>query len=57
MLGRMAPEMMVGERCSNKTDIFSFGVVLWEIVTQVPPVPDCMPASQPHFSHPRLVFT
>lgn len=28
-----APEVLMGGRCSEKVDIFSFGVVLWEIVT------------------------
>ena len=27
-----APEVMRGERISEKSDVFSFGVVLWEIV-------------------------
>ena len=28
-----APELLMGGRCSEKVDIFSFGVVLWELAT------------------------
>jgi hypothetical protein len=28
-----APELLLGARCTEKVDIFSFGVVLWELVT------------------------
>ena len=28
-----APEVLAGKRCTEKADIFSFGVVLWEICT------------------------
>lgn len=28
-----APEVLMGKKCSEKADIFSLGVVLWEIVT------------------------
>ncbi|KAK9806572.1 hypothetical protein WJX73_003484 [Symbiochloris irregularis] len=28
-----APELLLGRRCSEKVDIFAFGVVLWEIAT------------------------
>ena len=30
---RQAPEVLMGSRCSEKVDIFSLGVVLWELVT------------------------
>jgi mitogen-activated protein kinase kinase kinase 13 len=30
----MAPEMMKSEPCSEKVDIWSFGIVLWELLTQ-----------------------
>ncbi|PRW45625.1 hypothetical protein C2E21_6054 [Chlorella sorokiniana] len=29
----MAPEMMLGQKCTKAADLFSFGVVLWEIAT------------------------
>lgn len=28
-----APELLLGKRCSEKVDIFSFGIVLWELAT------------------------
>jgi hypothetical protein len=28
-----APELLLGKRCSEKVDIYSFGIVLWEIAT------------------------
>lgn len=28
-----APEVLMGDRCTEKVDQFSFGVVLWELVT------------------------
>ena len=33
-----APEVLMGGRCSEKVDIFSYGVVLWELVTGESPV-------------------
>ncbi len=30
-----APEAILGEECTEKSDIYSMGVVLWEVVTQV----------------------
>ena len=48
-----APELLLGARCTEKIDIFSFGVVLWEMATRQlpqrgflePPKPseDCPP--------------
>lgn len=32
-----APEMLFNYRCNEKADIFSYGVVLWEIITQETP--------------------
>eukprot|EP00884_Botryococcus_braunii_P014169 jgi/Botrbrau1/22753/Bobra.0132s0085.1 len=37
-LAFMAPEMLLGERCTPKMDIYSAGVVLWEIATGKPAV-------------------
>jgi serine/threonine protein kinase len=37
----MAPEIIIGERYSNKADVFSFGVLLYETVTGKKPVQDC----------------
>jgi serine/threonine protein kinase len=33
-----APEVLAGRRCSEKADIYSWGVVLWEVCTGEPPV-------------------
>jgi serine/threonine protein kinase len=30
----MAPEMLKNEPCSEKVDVWSFSVILWEILTQ-----------------------
>ena len=41
---RVAPEVLSGVQYSPKADVFSFGVVLWELVTQVhlfPPLTAC----------------
>lgn len=35
---RAAPEMLWGARCTEKADIYSFGIVLWEICTGEVPV-------------------
>ena len=32
-----SPEVMRGEKVSEKSDVFSFGVVLWELVTRTQP--------------------
>jgi serine/threonine protein kinase len=36
-----APEIIIGTRYTNKVDIFSFGVLLFEIVTGRQPLQDC----------------
>lgn len=36
----MAPEVIRNERCSVKVDVWSFGVVLWEILTTETPFKD-----------------
>jgi len=33
----MAPEVIKGENYTEKSDVFSFGIVLWEIATRKPP--------------------
>jgi serine/threonine protein kinase len=33
----MAPEVIQGTDYSLKADVFSFGVVLWEILARLPP--------------------
>ena len=35
---RSAPELLLGEHCTPKADIYSFGIVLWEICCNELPV-------------------
>jgi serine/threonine protein kinase len=28
-----APEVLMGDRCTEKVDMFSYGVILWELIT------------------------
>lgn len=42
----MAPEMLNGKRYDEKVDIFSFGIVLCEIIGQVNADPECLPRTQ-----------
>ncbi|DBB03232.1 TPA: hypothetical protein ACH3X3_010633 [Trebouxia sp. C0006] len=35
-----APEILLGRFCSEKADIFSYGVILWEVVTHEQPTRD-----------------
>lgn len=43
-----APEVLAGRRCTEKVDIYSFGIVLWEICTgEVPVRGDLRPLAAP----------
>ena len=33
----MAPEVIHGFKYTEKADVFSFGVILWELATRKPP--------------------
>ena len=33
----MAPEVIRGKEYTEKADVFSFGIILWEIATRQPP--------------------
>lgn len=35
---RCPPELLLGHKCTLSSDIYSYGVVLWEIVTGEQPV-------------------
>ncbi|TUB86241.1 LIM domain kinase 2 [Bagarius yarrelli] len=39
----MAPEMLNGKRYDEKVDVFSYGIVLCEIIGQVYADPECLP--------------
>ncbi|XP_053624353.1 mitogen-activated protein kinase kinase kinase 13-A-like isoform X2 [Plodia interpunctella] len=41
----MAPELMLGKKCSDKVDVWSYGVVLWELLTQEVPYEDLHPCA------------
>ncbi|KFM64221.1 LIM domain kinase 1, partial [Stegodyphus mimosarum] len=51
----MAPEMMKGKKYDEKVDIFSFGIVLCEIIGRVLADPDYLPRS-PDFGLNTVVF-
>ena len=36
----MAPELFKGNKYSQKTDVYSFGILMYEVVTDLPPFPD-----------------
>lgn len=64
----LAPEVLAGEQASMQSDVFSFGVICWELLTwEVPFSRDsrwfnqfqarptaCLPARAKHFWHLRL---
>ena len=33
-----APELLMGEPCDTRADLFSFGVIMWEVLTHEIPV-------------------
>ncbi|XP_024358978.1 serine/threonine/tyrosine-protein kinase HT1 [Physcomitrium patens] len=39
----MAPEMISHQHCSKKVDVYSFGIILWELVTGLIPFQDMTP--------------
>lgn len=52
-----APEVLAGRRCSEKADIYSFGVLLWEIVCGEGPVRGQMRAPRvPEECPPEIVL-
>ncbi|XP_060806660.1 LIM domain kinase 1 [Amyelois transitella] len=51
----MAPEMMNGDVYDEKVDVFSFGIILCEIIGRVPADPDYLPR-RPDFGLNELVF-
>ena len=44
----MAPEALMKQQYSRKSDVFSFGVVIYEIVTCSNPWPQCTPMEAAH---------
>ncbi|XP_014835501.1 PREDICTED: dual specificity testis-specific protein kinase 2-like [Poecilia mexicana] len=42
----MAPEMLRGEPYDRKVDVFSFGIVLCEILARIPADPEILPRTQ-----------
>lgn len=33
----MAPEVIAGFKYTEKADVFSYGIILWELATRLPP--------------------
>lgn len=51
-----APEVLAGKRCTEKADIYSWGVVLWEICTgEAPARGDMRPLQAPDDCPPTIV--
>lgn len=40
----MAPEVIVGKNYSEKADVYSFGIILWEFASREPPYKKITPA-------------
>ncbi|XP_077150350.1 LIM domain kinase 2 isoform X1 [Ranitomeya variabilis] len=52
----MAPEMLNGKQYDEKVDVFSFGIVLCEIIGQVYADPDCLPRTIDYGLNVRLFW-
>ncbi|XP_063769162.1 LIM domain kinase 2 [Pseudophryne corroboree] len=52
----MAPEMLNGKQYDEKVDVFSFGIVLCEIIGQVYADPDCLPRTFDYGLNVRLFW-
>ncbi|XP_072271626.1 LIM domain kinase 2 [Pyxicephalus adspersus] len=52
----MAPEMLNGKLYDEKVDVFSFGIVLCEIIGQVYADPDCLPRTIDYGLNVRLFW-
>ncbi len=37
----IAPEMLSTQKVNSKTDVYSFAIVLWELITRAPPFANC----------------
>lgn len=45
--GWQSPEMLAGQPYGKAADVFSFGVVLWEVMTRKEPWRCCLAAKSP----------